>query len=89
MKKITIQLLLIFMLGIFSACFSQEEVNYLEETQENKNARMQWWEDARFGMFIHWGLYAVPAGEYRGQQIQGIGEWIMHRANIPRDEYLL
>ena len=48
---------------------------------------MQWWREARFGMFIHWGVYAVPAGIYRGERIQGIGEWIMHRARIPVDEY--
>jgi alpha-L-fucosidase len=50
-------------------------------------SRMDWWRDARFGMFIHWGLYAVPAGQYQGQPIKGIGEWIMHRANIPRAQY--
>ena len=33
------------------------------ETQAQHDARMAWWRDARFGMFIHWGLYAVPAGE--------------------------
>jgi alpha-L-fucosidase len=49
--------------------------------------RMQWWRDARFGMFIHWGLYAVPAGEYKGQRSKDIGEWIMSWANIPRSEY--
>ena len=49
--------------------------------------RMEWWREARFGMFIHWGLYAVPAGEFQGKQIKGIGEWIMSKANIPRDEY--
>lgn len=48
---------------------------------------MQWWRDAKFGMFIHWGLYAVPAGIWKGQEIPGIGEWIMKRAQIPRREY--
>ena len=38
-------------------------------------------------MFIHWGLYAVPAGEWKGKQIPGIGEWIMNRAKIPVVEY--
>jgi len=38
-------------------------------------------------MFIHWGLYAVPAGVWKGEQIGGIGEWIMHRARIPVAEY--
>ncbi len=49
--------------------------------------RMQWWRDAKFGMFIHWGIYSVPAGVYKGQDVPGIGEWIMHNANIPVAEY--
>jgi alpha-L-fucosidase len=49
--------------------------------------RMRWWREARFGMFIHWGLYAVPAGEYKGLRSKEIGEWIMSWANIPRAEY--
>ena len=49
--------------------------------------RLKWWNEARFGMFIHWGLYAVPAGTWKGEQIAGIGEWIMRRAEIPIPEY--
>jgi len=49
--------------------------------------RMQWWREARFGMFIHWGVYAVPAGTFRGQKIDHIGEWIMNRGKIPVVEY--
>jgi alpha-L-fucosidase len=49
--------------------------------------KMDWWKDAKFGMFIHWGLYSVPAGEYNGQEIGGIGEWIMNNAKIPVNEY--
>ena len=64
-----------------------EPVNYLEESEEAKEQRLEWWKDARFGMFIHWGLYAVPAGEWNGQQVEGIGEWIMNRLNIPIAEY--
>jgi alpha-L-fucosidase len=52
-----------------------------------KDERMKWWREARFGMFIHWGLYAVPAGEWNGKRINGIGEWIMERADIPVSEY--
>jgi alpha-L-fucosidase len=57
------------------------------ETKAERDARMAWWREARFGMFIHWGLYAVPAGEYRGQRSKEIGEWIMSWANIPRADY--
>jgi len=53
----------------------------------SKDERMKWWREARFGMFIHWGIYSVPAGTYKGQQIQGIGEWIMNSAHIPVAEY--
>ncbi|MFO7697476.1 MAG: alpha-L-fucosidase, partial [Anaerolineae bacterium] len=38
---------------------------------------MRWWLDARYGMFIHWGLYAIPAR----------GEWVMHQEHIPHEEY--
>ena len=51
------------------------------------NDRMEWWREARFGMFIHWGVYAVPAGIYKGQKINRIGEWIMNRGKIPVAEY--
>ncbi len=61
--------------------------DYLQETQQERDARMAWWRDARFGMFIHWGLYAVPAGVWKGEETRGIGEWIMATANIPVAEY--
>jgi alpha-L-fucosidase len=57
------------------------------ETKAERDARMAWWREARFGMFIHWGLYAVPAGEYKGQRSKEIGEWIMSWANTPRADY--
>jgi len=58
-----------------------------KETKAERDARMAWWREARFGMFIHWGLYAVPAGEYQGKRSKEIGEWIMSWANIPRADY--
>ncbi len=57
------------------------------ETKAERDARMKWWREARFGMFIHWGLYSVPAGTYHGRRIGGIGEWIMNDADIPVAEY--
>jgi len=57
------------------------------ETPEQKNARMKWWREARFGMFIHWGVYSVPAGTYKGQRFDHIGEWIMLDGKIPVAEY--
>jgi len=57
------------------------------ETAAQKDARMAWWREARFGMFIHWGLYSIPAGTWDGKQIPSIGEWIMNNASIPVDQY--
>ncbi|MFH1572187.1 MAG: alpha-L-fucosidase [Gemmatimonadota bacterium] len=54
---------------------------------KSQDERLQWWREAKFGLFIHWGLYAIPAGTWKGQRIPGIGEWIMHRARIPAREY--
>jgi alpha-L-fucosidase len=60
---------------------------YAGETSTQRDARMKWWREARFGMFIHWGVYSVPAGTYQGRRIDGIGEWIMNTAKIPTAEY--
>ncbi|MCL4507440.1 MAG: alpha-L-fucosidase [Chloroflexi bacterium] len=49
--------------------------------------RLQWFMDARFGLFVHWGLYSVLAGEWQGQRMDYIGEWIMSRYRIPGAEY--
>jgi alpha-L-fucosidase len=50
-----------------------------------QDARMAWWREARFGMFIHWGLYAIPAGEWNGKK--DYGEWIRDSARIPLKTY--
>jgi alpha-L-fucosidase len=53
-----------------------------------QDRRLQWWREARFGMFIHWGLYAIPAGEWNGRTTpKQLGEWIMHDREIPLAEY--
>ena len=48
---------------------------------------MDWWREAKFGMFVHWGLYAVPAGEWQGRKIGGIGEWIYNSAQAKMSDY--
>ena len=59
-----------------------------KETKSEKDHRMEWWREARFGMFIHWGVYAQWAGVYHGhQQAHGGAEWIMNRCKIPVAEY--
>jgi alpha-L-fucosidase len=61
--------------------------DFTHESGAERDARMAWWRAARFGMFIHWGAYAVPAGMYKGERIAGIGEWIMSSAHVPIPEY--
>lgn len=75
--------------GIVSAiaCCVFMQVGLFAQQQITQNQRMQWWREGRFGLFIHWGLYAIPAGEWKGKDIAGIGEWIMKRATIPAAEY--
>ncbi len=48
---------------------------------------MKWWREAKFGLFIHWGVYSVPAGFYQDKPVKGIGEWIMNKGKIPMVEY--
>ena len=65
-------------------------VHYLpaaEPLHTDREARLAWWHEAKFGMFIHWGLYSQLAGEWKGGYYQGIGEWIMYKARIPLAEY--
>ncbi len=58
------------------------------ESPEQHEARIQWWRDARFGMFVHWGLYAVPAGVWKDKiHAEGYSEWIMFGEKIPAKEY--
>jgi len=52
-----------------------------------KDTKQQWFKDAKFGLFIHWGLYAELAGEYNGQKTDRIAEWIMNTLDIPVEEY--
>ena len=54
---------------------------------QSKPDKMDWWKEAKFGLFIHWGVYSVPAGVYDGKDIEGIGEWIMNRGKIPTARY--
>ena len=52
-----------------------------------KDTKQQWFKDAKFGLFIHWGLYALLAGEYNGRKTDRIAEWIMNDLDIPVEEY--
>lgn len=58
------------------------------ETEAARKQRIQWWREARFGMFIHWGLYAIPGGVWKNSvHEKGYSEWIMFDEKIPAKEY--
>ena len=50
--------------------------------------RIQWWREAKFGMFIHWGIYSLPGGEWKGKKVGGYAEHLMRKEKISRKEYL-
>ncbi|MBL8064524.1 MAG: alpha-L-fucosidase [Chthonomonadaceae bacterium] len=72
---------LIVTMALMLSCLGVEA----QETPAQKAKRMQWWKDARFGMFIHWGTYSVLEGAWNGQD--RYGEWIRDSARIPIDDY--
>jgi alpha-L-fucosidase len=89
---------LTFLLGaliILSACSEQpknnssidsEEMSSAKtETSNDRDQRMAWWREGRFGMFIHWGLYAIPAGQWKNETNHA--EWILTTAQIPVHQY--
>jgi alpha-L-fucosidase len=90
----TLSGILIFLFSGFLSCKKSEETpSRIEnqeslaekETKDEHKKRMAWWREARFGLFIHWGLYAVPAGEWEGETSHA--EWILTTAQIPVQEY--
>ena len=62
-------------------------VNLVNETPEQHDARMRWFREAKFGMFIHWGAYSTAAGEWNGRPVRGIGEWLLSNAQIKPEDY--
>ncbi|MCP4312445.1 MAG: alpha-L-fucosidase [Bacteroidetes bacterium] len=62
------------------------------EMNASKKESFEWFNEAKFGMFIHWGLYSIPGGEWDGKRIESyhcpcVAEWIQHAAEVPRTEY--
>lgn len=84
MRK-TLSILLVALSFIGTAAAQQASV---KETKEQRDQRMSWWRNDRFGMFIHWGIYAQFGGFYRGHsQKVNNGEWLMNRMKVPVQEY--
>ena len=62
-------------------------LNPTGESDAELEQRMGWFNDARFGMFIHWGAYSVLGGEWQGKPVKGYAEWIRHKGKISKDDY--
>ena len=86
-KKLVIALFLSAVSFSSAGQYASAQQLLTPEQEAASQKRLEWWREARFGMFIHWGLYAVPAGEWKGQPVPGLGEWIMNHAKIPVVEY--
>ena len=76
--------LLFVLLLLLVSCQTSSHYPAIESSEEHEE-RMEWWREARFGMFIHWGLYAVPAGEWG--ESRNHAEWIRTTAQIPLETY--
>ena len=66
-------------------------VNHNLKSQSQTNERAQWFVDARFGMFIHWGVYSGAEGYWKGEKLRNdndYSEWIYYRNRIEKEEYL-
>jgi alpha-L-fucosidase len=57
-------------------------------SMKNHDQRVEWWREAKFGMFIHWGIYSEPGGEWKGKKVSGYAEHLMRKEKITRAEYL-
>jgi len=77
MKKILILVGMLFVLAMNWTVTAQDTPSWARETKEQKEKRMAWWTNDRFGMFIHWGIYAVPARH----------EWVKQRERISDTDY--
>lgn len=63
------------------------DVGLKDEIISTRDKRLLWWREARFGLFIHWGLYSIAGGVWGDEAVEGIGEWIMFRRMISVKEY--
>jgi len=72
-----------------ASAWANEETRH-QETPEERDTRMAWWREARFGMFVHWGLYSGLAGTWQGKKVANRGnmEWIQYRVRADAKTYL-
>ena len=88
-KQIAIAGLLVLFatLWLSGTAFSRQALASQQDSPVRHQADIRWFRDAKFGMFVHWGLYSQLAGTWNGKHYFGSGEWIMNRAKIPAATY--
>jgi len=86
MRYITALLIVLF-LAIGVKAQVPEGESWDKNTSGKEHPNIQWFKDAKFGLFIHWGLYSAAAGEWQGKNYYGISEWLMNTARIPAKDY--
>jgi alpha-L-fucosidase len=77
----------LFVIAGSAALYPQDIERWDKQAVEKENPNTKWFKAAKFGMFIHWGLYAKLGGIWKDKDYYGSGEWIMHQAKVPADEY--
>lgn len=76
------------MAGLIAGSNVSRATELITESDAAYQERMQWFTDAKFGLFIHFGLYSILGGEWQGEQIRGYAEWIQRWGKITPEEYI-
>ena len=87
MKNLVLMLIISLMISVSTN--AQKIKDFTAESEEEFNKRMQWFADAKYGMFIHFGLYSQLGGEWNGKIVDRYAEWIQANADIPAQEYAM
>lgn len=87
MNRVVILILALALNG--HGLYSQNTINYVNESNEDFEERLQWFKKAKYGMFIHFGLYSQLGGEWKGDTIPNYAEWIQANADITSQQYAM
>jgi len=88
-RALSVSALVVLSLSCASGAPAAAPVDPSQETPAQRDARLAWWREARFGMFVHWGLYSGLAGTWDGKAVgkKGGMEWIQERVKADTDTY--
>lgn len=70
------------------AAIKSAAAGFWAKSMQSLDSRLDWWRDARFGMFIHWGVYSIAGGLWKDCPPVGYGEHLMRACRIPKSEYV-